>query len=86
MSAGTLRILVIFLTAFAAFLAFFLGGAQQVGLDPMVALLLGAVLAAINVSLGLLPSAIGQSGLEPGKSEEKVVRAAMAGDVPRGMA
>jgi len=86
MSASQLRILTICLTALAAFLSFFLGGAQQIGLDPMLALFLGAALAALNVALGMLPSLSGASGLEPGKSEKDVALDARTGKLPRGLA
>ena len=76
MSAGTLRAIIISLTALSVALSFFLGGAQQIGLDPTLALVIGAVLAAINAVLGLLPSATGRSGLEPGKTEKEVARGA----------
>jgi hypothetical protein len=84
-SAFWLRALVIILTALAAALSFFLGGAQTVGLDPMAALILGAILAALNVALGLLPSAVGASGASPGVREETAIRRAAAGNTPRGM-
>ena len=90
MSPTTLRIIVIVLSAIAAALSFFLGASQQLGVDPMVAVIIGAVLAAINVILGFLPSFAGQSGIEPGKTEKEVARGAYTAgldkkDVPRGL-
>lgn len=90
MTAQQLRIVTIVLTAVAAFLAFLLGGAQSVGISPMVALILGSVLAAINVAVGYLPSFAGASGIEPGKTEKEVSRRAYtAGQkndpIPRGL-
>jgi hypothetical protein len=85
MTPAQLRLITILLTSVAAGLAFVLGGAQQIGMDSTVALILGAALAAINVAIGYLPSYAGTSSLVPGKTEERVVREALSGQPPRGL-
>lgn len=63
-------------------LSFFLAGATDAGIDPVVRLLIGAIVAGLSAVLGL-PFVLALSSLEPGRSEKAVAReAALTGRVP----
>ena len=85
MNSTTLRVVWVLLGAASAGLTFFLAGANTVELDPMPRLVLGAIGAALAFVLAS-PTIFARSTLEPGKSEERVVREALSGQPPRGMA
>jgi hypothetical protein len=79
------RALWVVLGALSAALAIFLPEAAGAGMGAMGVLLLKALAAALAFVLAA-PTILARSTLEPGKTEERVVREALSGQPPRGFA